>query len=104
MPTLIRASMSSAFRKARKRHLAKPCQLHNGDIWWSNPEHVSRTALRPLLVLDDVPNHAREFCLREPLACIGQSQIFKDVAAARFNLDLLFLRALCFSHHFSRFR
>ena len=98
---------TECIQKALKTLLAKASQLPShqvGDIWWSNPKHVSRTALRPLLVLDDVPNHARELRLREPLAGIGQSQVFKDVAAARFNRDRLFLRAFCFRHRFSRFR
>jgi len=39
----------------------------------SNPEYVSRTMLRPVLVLHDVPNDARELRLHQPPARIGQS-------------------------------
>jgi hypothetical protein len=44
-------------QKALQTLLAKACELSShqvGDVWWSNPKYVSRTALRPLLVLDDV--------------------------------------------------
>ena len=44
-------------------------------------------------------NHARELGLRQPIARIAQSQVFEDVAATYFNLDRLFRRALCSSHH-----
>ncbi len=53
-----------------------PCQRKAaGHIRWRNSQRIRGAALRPIPILDDVANDARELCLHESPGRIGYCQI-----------------------------